>query len=143
IRRFVRVAVPALVGCCVVQPKIRAKVDKGNALIENRLRDPLAMSVRKGCEDKIDSVERSVAELLKHRAREDGSKMRVDERDRLPGLALAEHLRRHDLRMRGNQPQQLAADIARGSKDGRPNHEAAPIHWIAYLCKCMHIHAYD
>src|SRR3954447_26213267 len=43
--------------------------------------------------------------------------------------------------MSGDQPQDLAADIARGSKDGRPNHGAAPIHWIAYLCKYVHIHA--
>jgi hypothetical protein len=40
--------------------------------------------------------------------------------------------------MRGDQPQQLAADIARGSKDGRPNHGGAPIHAIAYLCKQLH-----
>ena len=45
------------------------------------------------------------------------------------------------LGMRGDEPQQLAADIARGSKDGGPNHEGGPIAAFAYLCKLMHIHA--
>jgi hypothetical protein len=49
-------------------------------------------------------------------------------RNRPAGLALAEQLRCVQLWVRREETQQLAADIARGSKDGRPNHEAAPIH---------------
>jgi hypothetical protein len=41
--------------------------------------------------------------------------------------------------MRGEQPQQLAADIARGSKDRRPNHSARP----RGICIVMQITAYS
>ena len=67
----------------------------------------------------------------------------MDGRDRLPSFALAEQFRGLKLRVRCDQPQQLAADIARGSEDRRSNHEACPIRLIAFLCKLMHIHAYD
>ena len=65
--------------------------------------------------------------------------MRMDGAERLPGLAVAEQLRGRELGMRGNQPQQLAADIARGSKDGRPNHGGgaySPVLHI-YASRCI------
>ena len=49
--------------------------------------------------------------------------MRVDRAKPLSGLAVAEQLHGRERRMRRKQAQQLTADIARGSKDGRPNHE--------------------
>ena len=97
------------------------------------------MPVRKRGEDEIDAVERAVVELLDHRVRISRSEVRMDGAKRLPGPAVAEQLRGRELRMRGEKPQQLAADIARGSKDGRPNHEAAPIHAI---CIFMQVNAY-
>ena len=61
--------------------------------------------------------------------------------ERLPGLAVAEQFRGRELGMRGEEPQQLAADIARGSKDGCPNHGGgayrAHLHIYASLCIFM------
>ena len=43
-------------------------------------------------------------------------------RDRPAGLALAEQLRGSQLGVRGEKAKHFTADIARGSKDSRPNH---------------------
>src|SRR5262249_839912 len=135
--------IPALVGGCIVEPEVSAEIDEGDSLIEHRPRNALAVAVGKRGENKVDAVERSLAVLFERRIRVARREMRVDKAKLLPGLPLSEQFRGRELGMSGKQPQQLAADIARGSEDGRPNHGAAPIHWIVYLCKCVHIHAYD
>ena len=69
--------------------------------------------------------------------------VRMHGAERLTRLAVAEQSRRAQLGVGGEQPQQLAADIARGSEDGSPNHEGRPMVAFAYLCKMMHMYAYD
>src|SRR6266496_5903380 len=69
--------------------------------------------------------------------------MRVDGPKWLPCPAVAEQLCSAHVRVCGEKPQQLAADIARGSKDGRPNHERTPITAFAYLCKKMYKYSYE
>src|SRR5207302_1260443 len=54
LRRLVWMAVPALVRCRVVQPEVRAEVDKGDALSENRAGDLLALPMRQSCENQVD-----------------------------------------------------------------------------------------
>src|SRR6476646_2536666 len=79
------------------------------------------MPVRKRRKDEVDAAQISV-ELLEGCTRICASEVRMDGTDRLARLALAEQLRGREHRVRGNQPQQLAADVARGTKDRRPNH---------------------
>src|SRR5205823_2723444 len=122
--------------------EIGAEVDERNAEVENRGGKPLAVPVRKRGEHEVDAFEGAV-ELLDGGNRISRGQVRMNGAELPPGLALPKQLRRHEFGMRGDQPQQLAADIARGSKDGCPNHAAAPIQRIAYLCKYVHIHAYD
>src|SRR6185369_17350297 len=122
-----------------IQPKVGAEIDERDAPIENRRRDPLAVPVRKRREDKIDPVERSLVERLDARFGIGRRQMRMDAAERLARLAVAEQLRGRARRMRGKQAQQLAADIARSSKDGRPNHRAATIRY----CMIMQINAYS
>ena len=99
------------------------------------------MPVGQSGEDEVDPVE-CVVELLNLRIRIGAREVRMYRAERLSGLAVAEQLRGRELGMRGNQPQQLAADIARGSKDGRPNHGAASyqrvLHVYASMCIFMH-----
>ena len=52
-------------------------------------------------------------------------------RDLLSGIAFAEQFRGLKLWVRGDQAQQLAANIARGSEDRRSNHGARSINHIA------------
>ena len=59
-----RVAVPALVSCGVVEPEIGAEIDERNARIEDRGGDPLAMSMRQRGKNEVDVVESAVVELL-------------------------------------------------------------------------------
>jgi hypothetical protein len=68
--------------------------------------------VGKRGEDKVDAVERSLLEFLEDGIGVNGRQVRMHRPERLPSLALAEQTRRRELRMRSNEPQQLAADIA-------------------------------
>ncbi len=52
-----RLAVPALVVCRVVEPEVGAEIDEGDAAVEDRRRDRLAVPMRKRGEDEIDAVE--------------------------------------------------------------------------------------
>ena len=100
------------------------------------------MPMRKRGEDEIDVVERLLLELLDHGIA-DKPPRGADAPPRPPARPCCRRTSRGlELRMRGNQPQQLAADIAGGSKDGSPNHRRRPIHVIAFLCKHMHINAH-
>jgi hypothetical protein len=51
----------------------------------------------------------------------------MNRRDRLPGPAVAEQLRRAQFGVRRNETQEFATDIAGGTKDRGPNHERGPI----------------
>ena len=57
-----------------------------------------------------------------------------------PALLSPNSFAGRELGMRRDEPQQLAADIARGSKDGGPNHEGGP---IARICIFMQVNAYS
>ena len=127
-------AVPALVGCSVVEPEVCAQVNKRDAAVEDCRGDALTVPMWERCEDEVDPIE-SAVEFLDNSLRTSSREVRMHCAEQLPCLALAEQLRGRELGMRGDQPQQLAADKARGSKDRRPNHGGAPIHVIAYLCK--------
>src|SRR5690348_8181874 len=93
----------------------------------------------KSREQEIDAVERPV-ELL-----DDGvgifcGQVRVNRAELPSRLALAEQLHRRELRMRGDKPQQLAADIARSAKDRSPNHGGGlftHLHIYASMCIIM------
>jgi hypothetical protein len=128
----VRVAVPAFVNRRVVEPEIGSEVDEGNALVEDRGGEPLAVPVGKRGEDEVDAIERRFIEFVDDRVGKRRRKVRVDRAELLPCLALAEQLRGREFRVRGEKAQQLAADVARGSKDGRPNQESR-----AYLRICI------
>jgi hypothetical protein len=67
--------------------------------------------VRKRGEDEVDPVEGPV-KLFDDRIRVRARKMRVHSTDRLPGLAVAEQFRGRELGMRGDEPEQLAPNIA-------------------------------
>ncbi len=58
--RLVCMAVPALVSRRLVQSEVSAKIDERDAGIEDCGRDPLALAMRKRCEDEIDPVEGAV-----------------------------------------------------------------------------------
>src|SRR6185312_1835765 len=137
IGRLMGMAIPAFVSCSVVEPEVGPEVDEGDASGEDRGRDLLALPMRKRGKDQIDAVQRPLVEMLKIRLRVSNGKMRVHRGERLSGLAVAEQLRGRELGMRGDQPQQLAADIARGSKDCRPNHGARP-----YAGNCINMQVY-
>ena len=62
----------------------------------------------------------------------------MDRPERLPGLALAEQTRCDHRGVGREQPEQLAADIAGGTKDRGSNHHCALIAELAILCKYMH-----
>ena len=53
-----------------------------------------------------------ITEIVDEAIREGDREMRVNRAQFLAGLALAEQLFSHKLGMRGDEPQQLAADIA-------------------------------
>ena len=54
LRRFMRMAVPALVSRPVVEAEVGAEVDERDAAIEDRSREPLAVPVRQRSEDQVD-----------------------------------------------------------------------------------------
>src|ERR1041385_4495310 len=97
------------------------------------------MAMRQGRENQIDVREVSL-EPVDGRIRVSSREMRMDGGDRLPGLAVAVQLHGRERGMRRYQPQQLTANIARGSKDRRPNHGGAPIFDVAFICKrCVYL----
>jgi hypothetical protein len=129
-----RVAVPALVSRSVAQAKIRPQIDEWNPVIEDRARALLALPMRQRGEDEVHVRKRAVLELLDDEAWKGPREVRMDGAERLPCPVVPEQLRGRERGMHGEKPQQLAADIARGSKDGRPNHGAA-------LSTHLHIYA--
>ena len=90
-RRLVRIAVPALVSPRVVQPEIGAEIDERDAGVEDCRRDPLAMAMRKRCEDEIDPVEGTL-EFLERCVPVRSSKVRMDGGEQLASLALAKRI---------------------------------------------------
>jgi len=87
-------AVPALVGCRIIEPEIGAEIDELDAGADYRRRQPLAVTVRKSREDEVDAIQAVIIELVDRRSRISARQMRVDESERLPGLAVAEQLHR-------------------------------------------------
>ena len=138
-----RVAVPTLVRRSVVQAKIGAEIDEWDADIEDCAGVLLAVAMRQRSEEEVNVSKRAVLELLDDKAWKGRREVRMHGAKPLPCPAVAEQLRGRELRMPGEKPQQLAADIARGSKDGRPNHGSRSIYAFAYLCKLLHIHAHE
>src|SRR5205823_9557328 len=122
LRGVVRVTVPTLVSRSVVQAKIRAEIDEWDAEIENCSGVLLAVAMRQRGEDEVDVRKRAILELLDREIGKGRCEVRMNGAKRLPGPAVAEQLRGRELGVRGEKPQQLAADRASGSKDGRPNH---------------------
>ena len=94
--------------------------------------------MRQGGEDEVDFVERTGIELLDRTTPDKRLPDAGALAEPLPGPAVAEQLHGRELRMRGEEPQQFAADIARGSKDGRPNHEERP---YRHICIIMQVNA--
>ena len=123
--RGMGLAVPALVSRGIAEAEVGAEVDEWDFAIEDRGGDPLAVSVRQGGEDEVDAVERAILEPLDRRVREGRREVRMDLADALPRLAITEQALGEQLRVAREQPQQLTADIARGTKDRGSNHRAA------------------
>ncbi len=140
IGRIVCMAVPALVGRSIIQPKVCAEIDNRDSPSENLGRQLLAMPVRKCCEDEVDPVERLVLEPLEIDLTIERSEVRVHVRDLLSSFALAEQFRGLKLWVGCDQAQQLAANIARGSEDRRSNHEGV---FYRLHCILMQVNAYS
>jgi transcriptional regulator of arginine metabolism len=102
------------------------------------------MTMRESGEHKVDPVEIAV-EPPENSVCVGGCEIWVDRGDRLTRFALPEQLRGREQRVRDKKAQKFAADIARGSENGCPNHwEArllAYLHKYARLCIDMHMNA--
>jgi hypothetical protein len=85
----------------------------------------LAVPMRKREKQKVEFLQPRLVELFDDGIRISRGDVGMDIGDFLPRAAIAEQAGRHQLGMRGAEPQQLASDIARGTKDGRPNHGGA------------------
>src|SRR3954452_2375524 len=123
LRSLMRVAVPALVSRGIVQTKVRAEIDEGNAEIEDRARVLLTVAMRERGEDDVHVRKRAALELLYRETWKGCREARMDGAERLPCPAVAEQLRGRELGVRAEKAQQLASDVARGSENSRSNHE--------------------
>ena len=110
--RFVPMAVPALVVGCVIEPEVGTEIDQGDAAPEDCRSKCLTMPVWQRCKHEIDVVEGARTEPVNDGFWVSRREMRVNRTELLSGLAIAEHPRCAQFRVRSDEPQQLAADIA-------------------------------